>query len=406
MQGIVANVTIPRYLATRALGRVWRAAWWGPTSPIRLAEVPDLRLPGEDWVKVRVDLAGICGSDLHLVLLETSPAASVFASMPFVVGHENVGTVVETGPQARIAAGSRVVVEPLLPCATRGFADPCPACARGDYNLCARFAEGALAPGIGHGACRDVGGSWGEVMLAHRSRLVPVPPALSDEQALMVEPLAVAVHAILRFVPPDAATVLVIGAGTVGLVSVAALRVLRPRARVVVLARHGHQADLARRQGASLVMTARRGALYAEIAALTGARLLRPLLGPPVLTGGMDAALECVGSGRSIDDALRLTRAGGVVVLVGLAAVPRGVDWTPVWLREITIRGSAFYAEERVDGRSVRAIDVAMDLLASGRVELTPLITHRFPLREYRRALAAALDKRRSRAVKVVLRPQ
>ncbi len=405
MKAVVADITIPRYLATRGLGRFWRPAFLSQISPIRLSDVPEPSLPGPDWVKVKVHLGGICGSDLHLVLLETSPSASVYASMPFVIGHENVGTVVEAGSEAGVALGSRVVVEPLLPCATRGFAEPCAACARGDYNLCSRFADGTLAPGLGHGACRDVGGSWGEVMLAHRSRLIPVPPHLPDEQAVMVEPLAVAVHSILRFVPEDAATVLVAGAGPIGLAAVAALRALRPSARVLVLARHAHQADLARRLGGTVVAASSRAGLFREIASLTGSSVLRPVLGPPVLTGGVDVTLECVGTARSIDDALRLTRAGGTVVLVGLAAVPRGVDWTPIWLREIAVHGSFCYAQERMDGRNVRSIDLAMELLASGRVDLRPMITHRFPLVDYRRAIEVALDKRRHRTVKVLLQP-
>jgi len=405
VKAVVADVTIPRYLITRAIGRLWRPAFWSPLSPIHLREISEPRLPGPDWVRVRVNLGGICGSDLHLVLLETSPSASVYASMPFVIGHENVGTVVEAGPQAGVEVGTRVVVEPLLPCVTRGFAEPCPACARGDYNLCSRFTEGTLSPGLGPGACRDVGGSWGEVMVAHRSQLVPVPPQVPDEQAVMVEPLAVAVHAVLRFVPPDTATVLVLGAGTIGLASVAALGALRPAARVLVLARHAHQADLARQMGASAVIAPTAGRHYREIASLTGAKLLRPLLGPPVLTGGVDVTLECVGTGRSIDDAIRLTRAGGAVVLVGLAAAPRGVDWTPIWLREVAVLGTFAYAQEHVDGHSIRGIDLAMDLMASGRVDLRPLITHRFRLADYRQALEVALDKRRHHAVKVVLQP-
>ena len=199
------------------------AAFLGPTSPIRLAEIPEPKLPGPEWVKVRVDAAGICGSDLHLVRLETSPSASVYASMPFTIGHENVGTVIEAGPASQVPVGHARRRRALLPCVTRGFSDLCAACARGDYNLCSRFAEGALAAGIGHGACRDTGGAWGQVLVAHRSRLVVVPSNLTDEHAVLVEPLAVAVHAVLRFVPRDARTVLVIGAGTIGLAGIAAL---------------------------------------------------------------------------------------------------------------------------------------------------------------------------------------
>lgn len=405
MKAVVSNITIPRYLAARALGRFWRPAFWSRLSPVRLAEIPQPRLPGADWVKVRVHLGGVCGSDLHVVLLETSPYATVYASMPFVIGHENVGTVVEAGPDAGVAVGSRVVVEPVLACAARGFADPCAACARGDYNLCSRFAEGLISPGLGQGACSDTGGAWGEVMVAHRSQLVFVPAHLSDEQAILAEPLAVAVHSILRFVPQEVATVLVAGAGAIGLAAVAALRALRPGARSVVLARYPHQADLARSLGASVVITPSGDAHYREIASLTDSRLLGPMLGPPVLTGGVDATLECVGTGRSIADALRLTRAGGTVVLLGLAALPKGVDWTPIWLREVAVHGGFAYALERVDGRTVRSMDLAMEMLANQSVDLRSLITHRFPLAEFGRAIEVALDKRRHGAVKILLEP-
>jgi L-iditol 2-dehydrogenase len=406
MNAVVADVTIPRYVATRALGFALPAAFLGPTSPIRLTEIPEPNLPGPAWVKVRVDAAGICGSDLHLVRLETSPSASVYASMPFAIGHENVGTVIETGAAADVPVGARVVVEPLLPCVTRGFSDLCAACARGDYNLCSRFAEGALAPGIGHGACRDTGGSWGQVMVAHRSRLVPVPAHLTDECAVLAEPLAVAVHAVLRFVPSEARTVLVIGTGTIGLASVAALRALRPEAQIVAIARYPHQAVLARAMGAGNALTGNLRERYTAIAELTKASILQPLLGPPVLTGGVDVTLECVGAAASINDALRLTRAGGRVVLVGLAAVPRGVDWTPIWLREVAVHGSAYYAEERLNGRVVRSLDVAMELLERHDVDFAQLVTHQFGLVRYREAVAVALDKARTLSVKVVLRPQ
>lgn len=406
MKAVVADITIPRYLATRAAGRLWRPTFWSRMAPVRLVDIAALPLPGPDWVRVRVDLAGVCGSDLHLILLETSPSATVYASMPFVVGHESVGTVVEAGPDAGVAPGTRVVVEPLLPCITRGFADPCPACGRGDYHLCERFAEGALAAGVGQGACRDVGGSWGEEMVAHRSQLVPVPGGVPDEQAVMTEPLAVVVHAVLRFIPPESRTVLVAGAGTIGLAAVAALAALRPAARIVVLARYAHQADLARALGADDVVLLSGNEHYRAIAAITGARLLKPLIGAPVLTGGVDVTLECVGTGRSIDDALRLTRAGGSVVLVGLAAAPRGIDWTPIWLREVAVHGTFCYAQESLEGRPRRSIEIAMDLLASGRVDLRPLITHRFPLTEWRRAVEVAIEKRRHHSVKVVLLPR
>ncbi|MDR7556593.1 MAG: alcohol dehydrogenase catalytic domain-containing protein [Armatimonadota bacterium] len=405
MRAVVASLSIPRFLAVRAVGRWLPPAALVRLSPVRLVDIPAPVPPGPDWVAVRVRLAGICGSDLHLVHQDASPSASVYASFPCVVGHENVGEVATAGPAAGVAPGQRVVVEPLLPCLPRGFDAPCPACRRGDYNLCTRFADGRLPPGFGQGFCRDVGGAWGELMVAHRSQLVPVPDALPDEQAVFAEPLACAVHAVLRHVPEHAGTVLVIGAGAMGLATVGALRALRPAVRIVAVARYPHQAALAARLGAHQVLTSRGRALYDEVAGLVGARLLQPLLGRPLVTDGADVTLECAGTSRALDDALRLTRAGGTVVCVGIAFTPRGVDWTPLYLREVRVVGTSFYATEHTGGRTVRAIELAMELLATGRVDLRPLVTHRFPLRHVGRALATALDKRGQRAVKVLLEP-
>ncbi len=158
MKALVFNPTIPRFLATKALARVTRRAVWGPWAPLQLREVPDPPLPGADWVRVAVRLGGICGSDLHTIHLDTSPALSALTSFPFVLGHENVGTILEAGPDADgLYVGQRVTVEPTLPCAARGV-PPCENCSAGRYNLCLRTSDGHVSPGLMVGACRDTGG--------------------------------------------------------------------------------------------------------------------------------------------------------------------------------------------------------------------------------------------------------
>ncbi|HET9017300.1 MAG TPA: alcohol dehydrogenase catalytic domain-containing protein, partial [Thermomicrobiaceae bacterium] len=224
MQALQFSDDVPRYALSKALGRGFKGIYWSDLACLQLREVPPPPLPSPGWVRVRTRYGGICGSDLGLVLLHSSTASAPFTSFPFTVGHENVGTVVELGGAVGdVAIGQRVVVDPLLPCAVRGFDDPCPACARGDYNLCERFREGALAPGMLTGFCRDTGGSWSPSFVAHRSQLVPVPESVSDESAVLAEPFAVALHAVLRNRPADDDTVLVIGAGVIGLCTVAAL---------------------------------------------------------------------------------------------------------------------------------------------------------------------------------------
>lgn len=407
MKALTFNPTIFRFLATKLLSRTRREAFWGRFAPLQFRDIPEPRLPGDDWVRVRVRLGGICGSDLHTIHLDTSPALSALSSFPFVIGHENVGVIAEAGRGAgALAVGQRVTVEPTLPCAARGFDPPCANCVRGDYNLCLRTTDGHLSPGLMIGACRDTGGSWGESFVAHRSQVFPLPDDVNDENALMAEPLACAVHPIVTYQPSDRDTVLVIGGGVIGQCAIAALRAAGTGARIIALVKYPFQGEMARRLGASEVVRLRRGdGHYAEIADLVGGVLRRPVIGKRVLIGGADMTIECVGSPRSIDDALALTRPGGRVVILGLASQAGGVDWTPVWLKELHITGSYIYRWENWQGRRVRTMEIALDWLARRVLDLSPLVTHRFPLDDYSRALQTAMGKASSQAFKVAFVP-
>ncbi|MDR5697047.1 MAG: alcohol dehydrogenase catalytic domain-containing protein [Armatimonadota bacterium] len=407
MRALVFHPTIPRYLAAKALGAVYRDGYWSRLSPLAYRQTPEPPLPRPDWVRVRVRLGGICGSDLHMLHLDASPAASALTSFPFVPGHENVGEIAETGPAVSgLRPGERVVVDPILPCAVRGISPPCRFCAAGEYNLCERTTDGYLSPGLIIGACRDTGGSWAETFVAHRSQVLPVPDAICDANALMVEPCAVALHPLLRHRPHDGDTVLVVGGGTIGQCVIASLRALGSRARVIALVKYPFQGEAARRFGADAVVAlGRRDEHYDAIAELTGARLRRPLMGKRVVIGGADLTVECVGSGRALDDALRLTRSGGRVVLLGLAALPRGVDWTPVWLNELHLTGSYVYGWESVDGTRRRTMEIVLDWMGRGTLDVSSLVTHTFALRDFARAFRTATGKSDTSAFKVAFRP-
>jgi L-iditol 2-dehydrogenase len=408
VKALVFDPTIPRFVATKVLSAVSQDALWGTWAPLQYRDVADPPLPGDDWVRVRTTLGGVCGSDLHTIHLDASPATSAITSFPFVLGHENVGTVVEVGPGIRdLTPGLRVTVEPTLPCAARGIDPPCANCAAGNYNICLRYTEGHISPGLSIGFCRDTGGSWGPSFVAHRSQVLPVPDAVSDENALMVEPLAVAAHPFLRLPLQPNQTVLVIGGGVIGQSVVAVLRAMNAPVRVIMLAKYPFQEEMARRLGADMTVRLQRGdGHYDALADLLGATLRRPLIGKRVpVGGGADIAVECVGSGRSIDDTLRWTRPGGTVILLGLAALPRGVDWTPIWLNELRVLGSYIYAMESWEGRRVRTMDLVLDWIARGRLDPAPLVTHRFPLTDYAGALRTAMGKVHSRAFKVAFAP-
>ncbi|MEX2162115.1 MAG: alcohol dehydrogenase catalytic domain-containing protein [Anaerolineales bacterium] len=386
MKAVQFTFSYPRYGLGLALGHWVPGILWSGASCTVMREVPEPALPGPDWVKVKTRLGSICGTDLGAIYLKTSPYYSPFSSFPFTFGHENVGTIAELGADVKgWKVGQRVIVNPILACEARGFKDLCEYCARGEINRCRRFTEGALAPAIMTGTARDTGGSWSAAFVAHRSQLYAVPDAVSDENAVMVEPFACGLHAALIDFPKDDETILILGAGTMGLVTLAALRGLGCKARILVSARYDEQAEAAKRLGATEVL---RDDLYAQVAERTGARILKPLLGKPVVEGGVDRIYECVGSDRSLDDANRLARSGGKVVLVGIPGIAKGVDWTAIFAQELTVLAARqFHNAEQYAGKAWRAFDLALDLMAGGKVDLGWMVSRKYALADYKRAL-------------------
>lgn len=407
MQAIRYHVSIPRFLLQRALGCRFPALYYGPLSCLRLDRVDPPALPGPDWLIVRPILAGICGTDLATITAKSSPSLSPFNSFPAVLGHEVVARVEEAGPAVTdIEPGQRIVVEPYLPCRIRGLPD-CPACALGNFSQCHNVAEGTFAPGMILGFCQDLPGGWGEQMAVHRSQAYPVPPQLSDEQAVLVEPLCIGLHAVLRRLPQPKARVLIIGGGAIGLCTLAALRLLEIPCHVTVVAKHRFQQEMARRLGADHVFgTGREAGALAAAERVTGARRYRPLIGRPVLSGGFDGTFDCVGSRGSVDESLRVTAPGGTVVLVGGAGEIGGIDWTFVWARELAVIGTLCYGMEECEGRRLHTFDLALELLAARPdYPIADLVTHRFPVARYRDALRALLGRAGHGVIKAVLEP-
>ena len=404
MRAISFAAPIPTYLATLAAGKISERFFLGPHACTRLGEVASPVLPGDRWVRIRTRMGGICGSDINVITLEASPSTSPFSSFPFVLGHENVGDVIEIGSAVRtVSVGERVAANPLLCCEPRGVQPPCAACAAGDHSRCTHFTDGDLPPGMLIGTTRGTGGSWGEEFVAHESQIVRVPDAMSDEEAVLIEPLACSVHAVRANLPNHGERVLVIGAGSIGLLTMASLRALAPDADVTVLARHPFQGTHAERLGATRIVAAR-GDYLAALAEAGGTRLLKPILGKPVGVGGFDRTFVCIGGTRGMDDAMRFTRAGGTIVLLGNSSTMNGLDWTPLWLKELTVRGSLCYGAHAHASPERTAFDEAATLVASGRAPIRPLLTHTFPLNEYRRAIDVARDKGGEESVKVAFR--
>jgi threonine dehydrogenase-like Zn-dependent dehydrogenase len=289
----------------------------------------------------------------------------------------------------------------------RGISPVCPSCARGDVALCLNVTEGRISAGIQTGFCHDTGGTWADSFVAHVSQLYTVPDNVSDESAVLVEPFACALHGAIRANIQPEETVFIIGCGSIGLLSIAALRALGFGGLIVAAARHPHQGDHARRLGATAVIGAPRGTKrrYKEWAEITGARVRKAELGKPAVLGGADAVFDCVGSSTSIDDAIRFSRPGGRVVLVGMPGVPKGVDWTPMWYQETRVIPTYAYGTETLGNRRMATFALALKMLEDGWDErLKPLADPPVALAEWPRAFDNATHVRENKTVKSVLR--
>jgi len=390
------NKSVPRYLLMRAGAKRIRNLETSRLSPLQLEEIPEPGLPTPEWVRVKPLLSGICGSDLGTLSSENSPYFSPITSPPFVLGHELVGVVAEDNGSFR--AGERVVLEPALGCTARGIEPPCPFCATGRHALCVNVTKGNIAPGIQTGFCRDTGGGWSEgSLVAHPSQLHRVPEGIPDEAAVAIEPLACAVHAALKADPKEDETALVIGAGSVGLFVVAALRQLTDAGRIICVAKHARQRKEALRLGADEVVHPKE--TYKTLPAMLGTEAYKPEIGKPVVVGGAHRVFECVGSSGTVEDAVRLARPGGEVVLVGMPSARNCLDLTALWYKEVNLAGAYAYSVEEYEGERVESFELALRI--APKIKPETLVGPRFRLREYRKAIAAARAAGRNGHVKI-----
>jgi threonine dehydrogenase-like Zn-dependent dehydrogenase len=323
-----------------------------------------------------------------------------YADFPAVLGHEVLAEVAEAPADSGWRPGERVVVEPVLCCEVRGL-PPCRFCSQGRYNLCENFSrrDAGLAPGVILGYNRDVGGGMAPFMAAHPSRLVRVPENVPDEAAVLTDSLASALQPVLDHYPEDGHTVVIYGAGIIGQHLVRLLRALGSGARLVVVARYPFQEALARAGGADLILSQ---PTRAELGQAVGARLVPTTLGGGNLEGGADLFFDCVASRHSLQKGLLALRGRGTYVMVGTAGSLGRVDFSSLWFRELRLTGSSMFAHGRFEGRQVRTYQKAVEMLAGG-YPTQGLVSHVFPLGQYRQALQAAFDKGRHRSVKVAV---
>ncbi len=326
----------------------------------QLLGIGDLRLvdlaepePGPGEILIRVEAAGICGTDRHLFKGEF-PCAP-----PVTLGHEFSGPILACGPGVDLPQGLRVACDPNIPCGT------CPHCRRGRVNLC--------AANVAIGIHRNGGFAPFACLPAHRAHALPA--TLNPLHGAFCEPLACTLHGLDIGAPLPGERVIVFGGGVIGLLAV----------------------QLARLAGAEVMLLTRQGAkrrLAEEVGATTSAATLEEAL--RIWPEGADLVLECAGVGETIAACPALTRAGGRIVVLGV--LPQGetvaIEPFDLLFREIQLHHA--FLNPFTQGR-------AAALIASGRLTLDPLISRVIPLADLPATLAAPP---RPGEIKVLVRPE
>jgi threonine dehydrogenase-like Zn-dependent dehydrogenase len=368
---------------------------------VELEEVPEKQLINENWVKIKVKLGGICGADLNLLSLKTSTCLSNYASFPAIPGHEIVGTIIEIGSNVKnISIGDRIIIDENLACEARGL-PLCDFCKNGEYSLCVNYDKGNLSPGAIIGYCKDTGGGWGEYVVAHKSQILKIPDSIAFEEALIAEPFACAIYGIFKKLPKENENCIVVGSGTIGLVTIMALKSFS-KCNIIATAKYPFQSDMAKKLGANEVFQVKKDLHIKKIGKMLGCRILSPVMEDAFpVGGGADIVIDSVGTASSLSDSLRLVKPKGTVILIGYPAYME-IDWTPIMAKELNIIASNIFGDLSINKEKKRTLQVALDLISSGQANVNDFITNKFPLDKYKEAFQTALNKSNLPSIKTV----
>lgn len=398
MKAVVFRNHLGRQAMAKIGGYATPKAFVAGFAPIRLEDVPEPEPASHDWVVCSTAVTGICGSDAKQVFLHGSRSNPLTAliSFPHVLGHEAVARRTDTG--------ARVVVNPWLGCVPRGIDPPCDMCAAGAYPHCRHFTDGTLAPSLHLGNCRDAGGTHAERFAAHETCLFEIADHVDDETAVLADPASVSLHQVLRSPPDPASAAVVYGCGTLGLCAIAILRHLHPDQTIWAVSHPGRPAELAALMGADeVVVEPRPDDVVRRIASLSGVSPYRPWSRRPWIRDGPAVCYDTVGSPETVETAMRFLGAEATLSISGVES-PRRFEWTPLYHKELRVTGSNAFGVEELGGVRAHAFAHYLSLVDAG-LDVTPVITHRFTLDEWDRAYMTIADRRRSGAIKVLLRP-
>lgn len=341
---------------------IMKAAIYTGIEQISIREV-EYTPPAPGYVGIDTRQTGICGSDLHSYFGEWDQSHTNAA------GHETCGTVIELGEGVtELQPDDKVAIEFFSHCGR------CLHCRKGYYNHCSE------RQWISHNAH----GGFAEYTNAHISGLFKLPESMTFEEGALVEPLAVSYRAVGLSKATYQDRVAIIGGGTIGQFALAAA-VAAGAKETLITVKYDQQAQLAKELGADHVVTIGDMDLKEYVDDLTSGL-------------GMDAVIESVGTGSNFNDAMSIVRRHGTVVLVGGYFEPLEVDLSRIVWSEASVIGSNCYGFTGMD----TDFDAAIELISSGKVDATKLVTHRYPLEDVVEAFRVSADKR-SGAIKVHL---
>jgi L-iditol 2-dehydrogenase len=338
------------------------------TAPSQLALVDfPAPQPEPDEVSVRVRACGICGSDIH-----GWDGSTGRRRPPLIMGHEASGEIAALGSQVQgWRVGERVTFDSTISCGH------CANCRSGHVNLC----ENRRVLGVAPAEYRQ-NGAFAEFVTLPARILYRLPEGLSFQQAAMVEPVSIAVHAVKRVTVAPTDTAVVVGSGMIGLFVVQALRWAGAR-RIIAIDLEAKRLALARELGATDTLQSDQCDVAAEVAKLTEGR-------------GADLAFEVVGVTATLQLAIACLRKGGSAVLVGNLAPKTDFPLQAVVTRELTLYGSCASAGE---------YPLCLDLISRGVIRVEPMISAVAPLAEGAEWFARLSGKTGSQYMKVILQP-
>lgn len=393
MKALVFRRSPAKYAITKAMSNV-SERFIASASSLRFIDNYSLDRPNPGFLACEVVASGICGSDLGLVNATSSRYFEPMTSFPFVPGHEVLAMTTELpGFQG---TKMRVVLEPLLGCDAREIADKCSYCAAGNSEMCVNVMAGEIGAGVQSGYCASTGGGWSETLFAHPSQLHAIPDEMTDNDALMVEPYACALHSVLSAPLGSAQSICVIGSGTVGLLTLAALSSTPATSEVTALARYTHQAAMASSLGARVARTTNELRRMARTTA-------RTMMVADRITGAFDVTFDCVASAESIETALEVTRPGGTVILAGMPTSAK-LDLSALWHKQIALRGSYAYGTEHSHSKGERTFDLA--IAGAYKLNLGRFVSQIYPLEDFEEAINHAGNAGSRGAVKIAFDPR